>query len=61
LHQVFDRATDMAKSVDTYLNVSALNRKYEIRFIKIELAPILKKAAVDFKANAIRKMSLSHF
>lgn len=56
LHQVFERATDMAKSVDTYLNVSRIEQgrmKYD--FIDVDLAPILKKATADFKPNAEKK------
>jgi signal transduction histidine kinase len=56
LHQVFERATDMAKSVDTYLNVSRIEQgrmKYD--FIDVDLAPILKKAVTDFKTNAEKK------
>lgn len=56
LHQVFERATDMAKSVDTYLNVSRIERgrmKYD--FIDVDLAPILKKAVKDFAQNAEKK------
>ncbi|MBY0539036.1 hypothetical protein K2P56_01190 [Patescibacteria group bacterium] len=56
LHQVFERATDMAKSVDTYLNVSRIEQgrmKYD--FINVDLAPILKKAVKDFTPNAEKK------
>lgn len=56
LHQVFERATDMAKSVDTYLNVSRIEQgrmKYD--FIDVDLAPILKKAVKDFTPNAEKK------
>ncbi len=56
LHQVFERATDMAKSVDTYLNVSRIEQgrmKYD--FIDVDLAPILTKAVKDFTPNAEKK------
>ena len=56
LRQVFDRATDMAKSVDSYLNVSRIEQgrmKYD--FIDVEFAPIIKKSVADFKPNADKK------
>ncbi len=56
LHQVFDRATDMATSVETYLSVSRIEQgrmKYD--FITVDLAPILTKAVADFKVNAEKK------
>ncbi len=56
LRQVFDRATDMAKSVDSYLNVSRIEQgrmKYD--FIDVELSPIIKKSVADFKPNADKK------
>ena len=56
LHQVFDRATDMTKSIDTYLNVSRIEQgKMKYDFIDVELAPIIKKAVADFKPNADAK------
>lgn len=56
MHQVFDRATDMAKSIDTYLNISRIEQgrmKYD--FIVVELAPIIQKAVDDFRPNAEKK------
>ena len=56
MHQVFDRATDMAKSVETYLNVSRIEQgrmKYE--FIDVELLPLVKNAVTAFTGNAEKK------
>jgi signal transduction histidine kinase len=56
MRQVFDRASDMAKSVDSYLNVSRIEQgrmKYD--FIDIELAPLVEKAVKDFTPNAEKK------
>lgn len=56
LHQVFDRATDMTKSVDTYLNVSRIEQgsmKYD--FIEIELLPLVQNAVNAFRQNAEKK------
>ncbi len=56
LQQVFDRATDMAKSVDTYLNVSRIEQgKMKYDFIEVELLPLVKNAVVAFKTNADKK------
>ncbi len=55
-HQVFDRATDMAKSVETYLNVSRIEQgsmKYD--FIDVELAGLIKNAVTAFTPNAEKK------
>jgi signal transduction histidine kinase len=56
LQQVFDRATDMAKSVDTYLNVSRIEQgrmKYD--FIEIELLPLIRSAVAAYAPNAEKK------
>ncbi|MES2014404.1 MAG: HAMP domain-containing sensor histidine kinase, partial [Patescibacteria group bacterium] len=56
LQQVFDRATDMAKSVETYLDVSRIEQgrmKYD--FIDIELLPLVKTAVTAFTPNAEKK------
>jgi signal transduction histidine kinase len=56
MHQVFDRATDMAKSVDTYLNVSRIEQgrmKYD--FINVELVPMVENAFKAFAPNAEKK------
>lgn len=56
LQQVFDRATDMAKSVETYLNVSRIEQgrmKYD--FIDVALVPLVTNAANAFKPNAEKK------
>lgn len=56
MHQVFDRATDMAKSVDTYLNVSRIEQgrmKYD--FINVELVPMVENAFKTFAPNAEKK------
>ncbi|MES2135192.1 MAG: ATP-binding protein [Patescibacteria group bacterium] len=56
LQQVFDRATDMAKSVETYLDVSRIEQgrmKYD--FIDIELLPLVKNAVTAFTPNAEKK------
>jgi signal transduction histidine kinase len=56
LQQVFERATDMAKSIDTYLNVSRIEQgKMKYDFIDVELAPILEKAVSDFNLHAKEK------
>ncbi len=56
LQQVFDRATDMAKSVETYLDVSRIEQgrmKYD--FVDIELLPLVKNAVTAFTPNAEKK------
>lgn len=56
MRQVFERATDMAKSVDNYLNVSRIEQgrmKYD--FIEVELLPVIEKAIKDFAPNAEKK------
>lgn len=56
LQQVFDRATDMAKSVETYLDVSRIEQgrmKYD--FVDIELIPLIKNAVMAFTPNAEKK------
>lgn len=56
LRQVFDRATDMSKSVDTYLNVSRIEQgrmKYD--FIDIELLPLVQNAVKAYQPNAEKK------
>lgn len=56
LQQVFDRATDMAKSVETYLDVSRIEQgrmKYD--FVDIELVPLIKNAVMAFTPNAEKK------
>lgn len=56
LRQVFDRASDMAKSVDTYLNVSRIEQgrmKYD--FIQIEISPLVEAAVKGFSTNAEKK------
>lgn len=56
LKQVFDRATDMAKSVETYLDVSRIEQgrmKYD--FVDIELTPLIKNAVMAFTPNAEKK------
>jgi signal transduction histidine kinase len=56
LQQVFDRATDMAKSVETYLDVSRIEQgrmKYD--FIEIELLPMIQNAVKAFTAGAEAK------
>ncbi|MBX9765190.1 HAMP domain-containing histidine kinase [Patescibacteria group bacterium] len=56
LHQVFERATDMAQSVDTYLNVSRIEQgKMKYEFIDVDLAPLIVKAVKDFTPNAEKK------
>lgn len=56
LQQVFERATDMAKSVETYLDVSRIEQgrmKYD--FIDIELLPLIENAVKAFTASAEAK------
>lgn len=56
LKQVFDRATDMAKSVETYLDVSRIEQgrmKYD--FIDIELLPLVKNSVKAFEPAMQKK------
>jgi len=56
MRQVFDRATDMAKSIDAYLNVSRIEQgrmKYD--FIDIEFAPLVENAVKGFLPDAEKK------
>jgi signal transduction histidine kinase len=56
MQQVFDRATDMAKSVETYLNVSRIEQgrmKYD--FIDVEAGPLIRNAVRAFGTNAEKK------
>ncbi len=56
LRQVFDRATDMAKSVETYLDVSRIEQgrmKYD--FIDIALLPLIQNAVKSYEPNAEKK------
>ncbi len=54
--QVFERATQMAKSVDNYLNVSRIEQgrmKYD--FVKTDLVKIVKDTVDLFKTNAAQR------
>jgi len=56
LQQVFDRATDMAKSVETYLDVSRIEQgrmKYD--FVDMEFMPLVKSSVTAFTPNAEKK------
>ncbi|MFQ5541036.1 MAG: sensor histidine kinase [Candidatus Paceibacteria bacterium] len=56
MEQVFDRATEMAKSVDSYLNVSRIEQgrmKYD--FVDADLGEIVSDTAGIFKPNATEK------
>ena len=56
LHQVFERASDMAKSVETYLDVSRIEQgrmKYD--FVDIEILPLIQNAVKAFTPNAETK------
>lgn len=56
MKQVFDRATDMAKSVETYLNVSRIEQgRMEYDFIEVEVLPLLTNAANAYQPAAIKK------
>lgn len=54
--QVFERATDMAHSVDTYLNVSRIEQgKISYSFAKTDITPLIRLAVDGLQANAERK------
>lgn len=55
-HQVFERVTDMAHSVDTYLNVSRIEQgKISYSFEPGDITPLVKLAVEGLKANAEKK------
>ncbi len=56
LRQVFDRASDMAKSVETYLDVSRIEQgrmKYD--FIEVGILPLIENAVKAFQPIAEKK------
>jgi len=56
MHQVFDKATEMAKSVDNYLNVSRIEQgrmKYD--FENTDLVKVVSETADSFKSLAEKK------
>lgn len=56
LKQVFDRATDMAKSVETYLDVSRIEQgKMKYDFINIEVLPLIKNSITSFEPTITKK------
>ena len=56
LRQVFERATDMAKSVDTYLNVSRIEQgKMKYDFVEADLVKMVKDAVAGYKIAAEQK------
>ncbi len=56
LQQVFERATDMAKSVETYLDVSRIEQgKMKYDFIDVEISPLIKNSVIAFTPNAVTK------
>ena len=56
LRQVFERATDMAKSVDTYLNVSRIEQgKMKYDFVEADLVKMVKDAVTGFRIAAEQK------
>lgn len=58
-HQVFERVTDMAHSVDTYLNVSRIEQgKISYSFELADITPLVKLAVDGLKANAEKKKLL---
>lgn len=56
LQQVFERATDMAKSVETYLDVSRIEQgKMKYDFIDVEILPLIKNSVAAFTPFAVNK------
>ena len=56
MHQVFERATEMAKSVDDYLNVSRIEQgKMKYDFAETDLVKIVSDTAQPFKSIAEKK------
>lgn len=54
--QVFDRVNDMARSVDTYLNVSRIEQgKIKYDFAAADITPLVKLAVDGLRANAEKK------
>jgi signal transduction histidine kinase len=54
--QVFERATDMAQSVDSYLNVSRIEQgKMQYTFTTVDITRLTKLAVDGMKANAEKK------